>query len=155
MSTPSTNYGPSGIVWSLSGVATSAEIVAHFNSLDYREVTVHNWGTCDRDCAASWDVTDETYINGVMLTLDFDFYMGYLIQAVDRTTGQCTYIALATFHGHDANGRIAHDFITWPGTHTFFGKEDGFSEEAVTQWAVQRIYGMIEDYKESQRPPAK
>jgi hypothetical protein len=139
------NYGPGGIVWSHQDVATTAEIVQCFDALDAQEILSHNWGTClTRECQAKWHVTDETYINGVMMTLDFDYYMGYLVQAVDRTSSQCTYVAVVQFHGRREDGTFDHDFISWPGTHTFFGQEDGYDPVTVTQWAVSVIHGMIE-----------
>jgi hypothetical protein len=142
------NYGPGGIVWSHTGVATAAEIVQCFDALDGQEILCHNWGTCPRECQARWDVTDETYINGVMMTLDFDYYMGYLIEAVDRTSSQCTYVAVVQYHGRREDGTFEHDFITWPGTHTFFGHDDGFDPVTVKQWAVSVIHGMIEGHNE-------
>ena len=121
-----------------------AEIVACFDALIHTEILWHNWGTCGRDCTADWNVTDETYINGVMMTLDFDFIMGYLVQAVDRTSGQCTYVAIVQYHGRRDDGTFEHDFVSWPGTHTFFDKEDGFDQADVCRWAVGAIYSMLE-----------
>lgn len=144
--------GPGGICWSSTNVATVPEIVAAFEALDGDEILRHNWGTCGSDCSASWDVTDETYINGVIMTLDFDYMMGYLVEAVDRTSGQCTYIAIVQYHGRKADGTFDHDFISWPGTHTFFGKDDGFDRVEVCQWAVSVIHGMIESHTERRQP---
>ncbi len=89
-----------------------------------------------------------------MLTLDFDYMMGYLIEAVDRTSGQCTYIALVQYHGRAADGTFEHDFISWPGSHTFFGKDDGFDRVTVCQWAVSVIHGMIESRRERMKKEA-
>lgn len=139
--------GPGGITWSTANVATVPEIVATFDALEHNEMWGHNWGTCGRDCEAEWDVTDETYINGVMMTLDFDYMMGYLIEAVDRGTGQCTYVAIVQYHGRKSDGTFEHDFAAWEGTHTFFGKEEGFSHASVCKWAVDVIYGMIEAHR--------
>jgi hypothetical protein len=143
------NYGPGGITWSHTNVATVPEIVACFEALDWREITSHNWGTCGRECDANWNVTDETYINGVMMTLDFDYIMGYLIQAVDRKTGQCTYVAIVMYHGRKPDGTYEHDYISWPGTHKFFDRD--LDQVELCQWAVSVIYGMIDAHNAAQR----
>lgn len=121
--------------------ATVEEIVATFNALDYDEITSHNWGTCGRDCTASWDVNPETYVNGVLMTLDFDFEMGYLIQAVDRTTSRCRYVAILQRHGRRKDGSIDHTFEWAPDTHEFFDKE--FDRVQICQWGVASIYRML------------
>ena len=137
------NYGPGGITWSHTNVATIPEIVAAFNALHGVQILQENW--CG---AADWHVTDETYINGVILTLDFDYMMGFLVEAVDRTSSQCTYIAITQYHGRGADGSIDHDFLAWEGVHTFFGKDDGFDQAKVCQWAVSTIYSMVEAHNE-------
>lgn len=145
MNDDTNTHWPGGMVWSHADVATAAEIVQCFDALDGREIIDHNWGTCPtRECQAKWHVTDETYINGVRMILDFDYYMGYLLEAVDRTSSQCTYVAVVQFHGRREDGTFDHDFMTWPGTHTFFGQDDGYDPVAVGQWAVSVIHGMIE-----------
>lgn len=145
------NIGPGGIVWSHDDVATHAEIVECFEALSSREITDHNWGTCIRPCQDQWKVTKETYINGIMMTLDFDYRMGYLIQAVDRTSRQCTYIAIVLYHGRRTDGTFEKDWMVWPGTHTFFGREEGFDEADICRWAVGVIYGAIDAHDEAMR----
>jgi hypothetical protein len=141
------NIGPGGITWSHTGVATATDIADCFETLDWQEIVGHNWGTCPtRGCQAKWHVTEETYINGVMLTVDLDYHMGYLLEAVDRTSGQCTYVAVVHYHGRRDDGTYERDFMTWPGTHTFFGQDDGYDRVAVSQWALGAIYGMVEDH---------
>jgi hypothetical protein len=132
-------YAPGGITYSFTGVATVPEIVAVFDDLKSTEILRDNWMGAER-----WQVTDETYINGVMLAMDFDYMMGYLIEAVDRTSGQCTYVAIVQYHGRKADGTFQHDFMSWPGTHTFFGKDDGFDRAEVCKWGVDAIHGFIE-----------
>ena len=120
--------------------ATPEEIVAAFNVLPYQEITKHNWGTCSRNCGFTWGVNDETYINGVLMTLDFDYIMGYFIQAVDRTSSDCRYIAILQRHGRAPDGSIDHVFEEAPEGHTFFAKN--FNEVRICQWGVAAIYRM-------------
>ena len=121
----------------MSYAATVPEIVACFDALDSSEILNHNWGTCGRDCPASWDVNDETYINGVILTLDFDYIMGYLVEAVNRTSRTYTYVAIVHYHGRRPDGTFDHDFASWDGN-------TNVEQEVVAQWAVSVIYGMVE-----------
>lgn len=120
--------------------ATPEEIVATFNALSFREIVCHNWGTCGRDCAASWDANDETYINGVMLTLDFDFEMGYLLHTVDRTTSLCRYITVHQRHGPRPDGSIDHEFEVLPFENEFFDRSADYV--VICQEAVASIYRM-------------
>jgi hypothetical protein len=145
------NAGPGGIVWSHDDVATTAEIVACFDQLSATEIRGHNWGTCSKDCPAQWNVTKETYINGVMMTLDYDFHMGYLIECVDRTSSQLTYVAIVQYHGRREDGTFRHDFASWPNPDNakteFFDR--GFLATDVKHWAVDAIEGMIEAHEEA------
>jgi hypothetical protein len=125
----------------MTAPATIEEIVETFNALDFNEIVRHNWGTCGKDCQASWSVNDETYINGVMLTIDFDYMMGYLVQAVDRTDSTCRYIAILQRHGRKPDGSIDYDYEWAPDTHGFFDKE--FDRVQICQWAVEAIYRMV------------
>lgn len=121
-------------------IATEEQIVETFDALEYREITAHNWGTCGRDCAANWNVTDETYINGVMMTLDFDYIMGYLIQAVDRTSERCRYIAILHRHGRRKDGTYDNSWDLCPIENEFFDLED---RVIIYQWAVASIHEML------------
>lgn len=120
--------------------ATTEEIVAIFNALDSNEILRHNWGTCGRECPAEWDIKG-SYINGVMMTLDFDFMMGYLIQAVDRDDSRCRYIAVLQRHGRGPDGSIDHTYEVAPDEHLFFDKE--FDRVQIVQWGVASIYRML------------
>lgn len=124
----------------MTSPATPEEIVATFNALDYREITAHNWGTCGFNCAANWSVNDDTYINGVLMTLDFDYIMCYFIQVVDRTSSDCRYIAILQRHGRAEDGSIEHEFEVAPDGHTFFARD--FDETRICQWGVAAIYRM-------------
>lgn len=142
--------GPGGITWSFSNVATAQEIVACFDHLELDEIIHHNWGTGPLDQRDHWQVTDETYINGVPLIMDFDYRMGFLIEAVDRPTGQCTYVAVVQYHGRRPDGTFEHDYRAWEGTHRLFDHDDGYNPAAVARWAVTTIHGMIENHDEAQ-----
>lgn len=148
------DVGPGGITWSHADVATSAEIVAHFEAMEnWRSI---NWGTALDNSV--WSVTDETYINGVMMELDFDFRMGYLLQAVDRTSKMCTYVAVVFYHGRREDGTFEKDWMTYEGPphrfggrHKDFGGDEDFDELAVYHWGVDAIHAAIEAHDEMKR----
>lgn len=123
--------------------ATDEQVVATFDALDYHEILDHNWGTCGRDCTANWNVNDETYINGVMMTLDFDYMMGYLIQAVDRTSSNCRYITRLQRHGRRQDGTFDGEWERAPiPEHEFFSK--CVRQVDICQWAAVSIYRMLD-----------
>lgn len=138
--------GPGGIVWSHADVATVDEIVAHFEAMDnWRSI---NWGTALDNSV--WSVTDETYINGVMMELDFDYRMGYLLQAVDKTSGWCTYIAVVFYHGRRRDGTFEKDYMAYSKGHQFFGADELF-QARVMHWAVDAILRAIDSHDDAQR----
>lgn len=120
--------------------ATVEEIVDTFDALDFQEITVHNWRTCGRDCTANWDPNDETYICGVVMILDFDFKMGYLIQTVDRSSSLCRYIAVLHRHGRNPDGTFDRSVEVHPFEHKFFDRD--FDDTEICKWAVDAIYRM-------------
>lgn len=79
--------------------ATGNQIVGHFRDLSYQHKTVHNWGTCGPSCPESWDVPGtDTYINGVMLTIDQDYEMAHLLEVVERSSGMVSHLAVEIHH---------------------------------------------------------
>lgn len=134
--------------------ATREEVVQTFLHIPYRHLTAYNWDTGPAEHRDEWNCNDETYINGIILTLDFDYYMGYLIEVVDRTTGYLTYHAIVTFHGrHPETGHQEHDSMIYPEEcGTFFERTPAADQLTICQWALPRIYGMVESYTESRSP---
>lgn len=129
-----------------------AEIVATFTALPVSEIVGHNWGTCGRDCPHSWEVDDDTYINGVVLTVDGDYWMGYLVEVVARSSGAVTYQAVTTFHGHRADGSIDHDVVTYDvDCGTFFDRTEAADPVVVGTWALPQIFNMAEMYFETRQ----
>lgn len=131
--------------------ATTVEIVHAFLDIPLDHLYSFNWGTAPMECRWEWAVNDETYINGVVLTVDGDYWMGHLIEVVDRTSGVVTFLAVNAYHGKRPDGSQDHDFMTYP-PHcgTFFDRPDEADHVIVGQWAVSRIYGMAESYFEAQ-----
>lgn len=137
--------------------ATSTGIVYQFMSIDHNHLFAHNWGTCgkecrDRDGLTPWDVNAETYINGVVLTVDHDYWMGYLIECVDRTTSVVTYLAINLYHGRRSDGYYDHDFVTYSeDCGTFFNRTEAADPIAVQTWAIIQIDRMGISYFENKR----
>ena len=129
--------------------ATSLEIVYTFMALPSSHVINYNWGTAmKREDSALWNIPEtDTYINGVVLTVDSDYWMGYLLEAVDRTSGCITFIAVNLYHGRRGDGWYDHDFLTYEKpTGVFFDRTDEADYAIVGQWAVSVIYGMAESH---------
>ena len=121
--------------------ATHDQIVQAFLAIPYARRTQFNWGTAPDEYRDEWHVNDETYINGIPLTVDLDFEMGYMVEAVDRTTSVVSYLVVVTFafEGHDSmmyEGEVG----------TFFDRKVDGQEASV--WALDRIYGLLEHHHE-------
>ena len=133
-------------------VATHDEIVQTFLRIPLDHLIQDNWGTGSYSLGTTnhWNVTNETYINGVILTIDMDYYMGYLIEAVDRTNSTLTYAAIVTFHGADNPANQKHDSFFWAeSAGTFFNRD--VSQEEIAVWGVNHIYALVDSYQEAQK----
>lgn len=126
--------------------ATEHEIVQTFLRIPYENLRAHNWRTAgDRKAQAMWDVTDGTYINGVVLTIDQDFSMGYLIEVIDVETGDATYAVVVTFSESDKDGSQRFEYFFMPGP-LLGGMSIG--QEDAASWAVRVIFGLMESYED-------
>lgn len=106
------------------------------------------------------DVTADTYINGVPVHVDHDYYQGHLLEIVERDSGVVSYIAIAEFHGPktiEDDGYIYlqswdHDSMMYePDCGTFFDRTEDAAPSTVGCWAVSVIHGMMENYADAQR----
>ncbi len=145
--------------------ATREQIVYHFLNVQ-RTVPnwrAYNWGTEPRDQAHLWDVDDlmhsepewDTYINGVPLSIDADYYAGDLLEVCERSSGVVSYVVVVTFHGFKNKDQedwdIEHDSEWYqPICGTFFERTEAADDVTVGQWAVSVIYGMMASYAERQ-----
>ena len=128
----------------MSEPATIAEIVETFNRLEYREITDHNWGTCGWDCRAVWAVNGETFINGVVMTIDLDLIMGYLLEVVDRSDRTHRYPTVVRYPGRKPDGTIEHTYDEGPS-----GPWQSFETiDRTVQWAVASIYRQVRDHSD-------
>lgn len=143
--------------------ASQSEIVECFLEIPVKHLA-WSWNTSPAEFEHEWHVNEETYINGVQLTIDHDYIMGYLLECVDRQSRNVNYIAVVCFHGkHPETGYQKHDSIMYDGhmgtlpgeTHwpkqvgTFY--ERNLRPEQACQWGVRVIYGMIDAYHDIQR----
>jgi hypothetical protein len=128
---------------------TREEVVRCFLAIPYDKLTQENWGTGFDNSA--WLCNDDAYINGVVMTIDADYMMGYLIEVVDRgEAGNVTFYAIATFHGRNPiTGEQDHESALYePNCGTFFDRTEAADRVTVCRWAVGQIWGMIEDYQD-------
>jgi hypothetical protein len=133
-------------------VATVDEIVHRFNRIPDNVRTRSNWMTGLPEDTLLWQVNDETYINGILLTVDLDYYMGYLIEVVDRTSGAVSFIAINEYHGHHPDGTIDHDSSVYkPNCGTFFARTEAASYQVVCTWAIEEIFGMVDSHDDAKR----
>ncbi len=118
--------------------ATRAEIIDTFLS------------TPKHPAPTYWDVDGDTYINGVILTLDRNHFMGYLLEIVEGSTSVVSYLTVVTFYGPDLNGYTQHDAEWWPeNAGELFDKE--FDLYKVSQWAMTKMFGLIESWQDRQK----
>jgi len=124
--------------------ATAEEIVDAFIRIPWHNRFDHNWGTAmEKSDNDLWNVNENTYINGMMLHVDFDFNLGYLLECVDGTLGTMRYIAIVTFYGISDGGRQEHDYAVYePDCGTFFKRTEEADQLTVAQWGVKEIYRM-------------
>jgi hypothetical protein len=132
--------------------ATREEVVDCFLHIPYDHLTAYNWGISPLADQEEWECNDETYINGVVMTIDADYMMGYLIEVVDRESGIVSFHAIATFHGRNPiTGKQEHESALYePACGTFFNRTEAADRVTVCRWAVAQIWGMIEEYQERQ-----
>jgi len=71
--------------------------VWHFLEMLARDDIGGNWGTSMDN--SKWDIDGDTYINGILLTVDKDFYCGYLLEIVERDSSVVSYLVVTPFHG--------------------------------------------------------
>jgi hypothetical protein len=134
--------------------ATREEVVQCFLHIPYDHLTSYNWGTSPPgEAREEWECNDETYINGVVMTIDGDYMMGYLIECVDRESGIVTFHAIATFHGRNpVTGKQDHDSHLYePDCGTFFNRTEAADRAKVCCWAVGQIIDMFEEYQDRKR----
>ena len=94
-----------------------------------------------------WDIDGDTYINDVILTLDRDYEMGYLLEVVEKSTGVLAYLVVVTHNGANLDGYTEHDAEWWPGdAGTFFDRRVDL--HTVSQWAVTKMFGLIESWQD-------
>lgn len=151
--------------------ATREEIVHHFldtyRKRGWTEMSSFNWGLEDRanrgvwaeeydeelgspagDRLGYWDVDADTYINGIMLTIDLDYYQGFMLEVVERESGVVSYVAIATFHGWNREtGEWDHDSMWYPADCGQFG-DRVVDQSTACQWAAGAIFGMCDSYTE-------
>lgn len=123
--------------------ATRDEIVRTFLAIPVMHRVMFNWGTAmEREDRKAWDIEGtDTYINGVILTIDFDYMMGYLIECVDQTSQVVSYHVIVVYPGP----AFDHDSVMYePEVGTFFERK--VHHEEASEWAVGQIYGLVEGW---------
>jgi len=127
------------IVWFLIGID------------DHLEALRYNWGTQDRFTQAGmWDVTDDTYINGIPLILDGDYYMGYLLEVAERDSDTISYVAIALYHGKCPEcGYQAHDSMWFEPGGPIAINDVPDTLTTACKWTVDVIHGMWDNANET------
>jgi len=149
--------------------ATREAIVHHFlatyRKRGWTEMSAYNWGLEDRtnrgvwaeeydeefgspigDRLGYWFIDNDTYINGIPLRIDLDYYLGFLLEVVERDTEVVSYVAIATFHGFNREtGEWDHDSDWYPADCGKFGDRK-VDQSAACQWAAATIFEMCDSY---------
>lgn len=119
--------------------ASATDIVSHFQGIPYPERAGSNWGL--HWDPTYWDVDEDTYINGVLMVIDFDYDIGSLLEIVEKSTGTVSYLVVMEFSGWDSKP----DFEWYPNpVGTFY--ERTVSKYEVSRWAVDKIYGLYDSW---------
>lgn len=96
----------------------------------------------------TWWVDGDTYINNVPLTIDNDYYMGYLLEVVERSTSALSYmVVVLTPRGMDTEWYPEN-------AGRFFDRTEHAAPHRVQTWAVGKINGLF-DHADSLRPSRK
>ena len=123
--------------------ATHEQVVAHFIAMTDLS---GNWGTAYDN--SKWDVGDKTYINGIMITVDGDYYMGYVLEISERGSAVISYVAIATFYGPNKEGIQQHAAQWFPqAAGTFFDRT--IPQDEIAVWGVRTVYGLWESYDDA------
>ena len=73
---------------------------------------------------------------------------------MEGSTSVISYLVLVTFYGPDENGRAEHDAEWWPGdAGTFF--ERNVDLHTVSQWAITKMFGLIESWQDRRAVTSK
>lgn len=129
------------------------DVVIHFLSMlkrdDIGTLIANNWG-----CAATsferglWMVSDGAYINGLVLVLDQDYEMGYVLQVCGLRPAEANklsvdYVSIVMFHGFHPDGSAVYDFdILDDGPDRYDGRR---SYSKIIGWCTQRLVEMMEN----------
>lgn len=127
--------------------ASKTDIVTHLLDISSVERFNCNWGMHPEP--SFWDVDDDTYINGIVMTIDKDYVIGSLLEIVEQSSGVVSYLAVVEFHGPVFVGvQIAvrdWDAEWYPNpVGTFFDRN--ISQEQACTWAVEKIHGLIDSW---------
>lgn len=115
--------------------ATREQIVGHFLRLPDEAVVKYNWGLGGCAYPDLWNVDDDTYINGVPLTVDLDWDMGWLIEVVERDTSAMSYLVVVT----TPKGHRSQWWDSDAGT--FFDRK--VTGAAIAAWGAMTIHGLL------------
>lgn len=124
-----------------------------------------------------WGVTETTYINGIVMTIDGDYWTGHVIEVVDhdRTSDDPSTVSFGVINLYHGGAKTEGTDVVetsdgvWecvpyvehafeydsqqypPNCGTFFERTDAGDYVNVCHWAVSRIYGMAEEHFASKR----
>jgi hypothetical protein len=127
--------------------ASQTDIVSLLLGITAYERFTCNWGMHPEP--SFWDVDDDTYINGIVMTIDKDYIVGSLLEIVERSSGVVSYLAVVEFHGPVLLGvqiQVRDWDAEWypDSAGTFFDRK--VSQEQACTWAVGKIHGLIDSW---------
>lgn len=147
-------------------VATWDEIVWHYQQLAGAHKLGESWCGERRE----WGIPGTcTYINGIVMTIDGDYWTGQVIEVVDDgpDVNVVSFGIVNLYHGagktegtdvvETGDGvwecvpfveyDFKHDSMQYqPHCGSFFERTDAADYVTVCQWAVSRIYGMADEF---------
>lgn len=124
--------------------ASATDIVAHLGQIPLSERVNCNWGL--HEDSTFWEVDDDTYINGIVMTIDFDYDISSLLEIVEKSSGVVSYLVVVEFPGFSRDW----DAEWYPNpVGTFFDRTvDRFE---VCAWAVEKIHGLHQSWYDGKK----
>ena len=138
----------------MTETATREQIVGWFLELDDKwELMRVNWNHENQFTQVGmWNVTDLTRVNGIVLCVDNDEYMGWMLELVEQETDVISYVAIATYYDRCQEcDHHPHDSMWYP-DYVGILEEPEVEQSAAAMWAVGVIYGMFEHARQNGVP---
>lgn len=126
--------------------ASATDIAAHLAEIPMQDRFNYNWGCSP--IPKFWDIDEDTYINGIIMTIDFDLDFGSLLEIVERKSGVVSYLVMLEFSNIEGEPHWDTEWYPNP-VGTFFDRN--VSQLEVSRWALDKIHGLYDSWYDGKR----